>query len=378
MKISLNKPLWGPKAEKAVIHAMRTGIGTADGPESTGMRTRLRDSTKSKYPIPVTSCTHAMEAAVFSLGAKAGDEVIVPSFTLASTATAVMSRGARPVFADIDPVTFSLDPEDVEKVITKKTVGIMTVHYAGMAGPGFDSLRRLARKHKLWLVEDAAHCIGATYKQKHLGTFGAAGALSFHGTKNVAGGEAGAILTDSATLMEKLEVFRSIGTDRMRFLAGKVSAYRWVGEGSSYMLSDILAALVNVQLDQIDRITDDRTKIAAQYTKAFSSYGDKVQLPVVPKGMTVPNWHIYALKFLTPKLREAFMHAMHKKNIGVSAHYVPLHTAPMGKKIAGRVRRLPVTEDVASTIVRMPIFAGMTNRELEYVIAMAITSIKDL
>ena len=164
------------------------------------------------------------------LGAKTGDEVIVPSFTLASTATAVMIRGARPVFADIDPLTYSLDPKDVERRITKRTVGIMTVHYAGMAGPHFTALMKLAKQHRLWLVEDAAHCIGARYKDKHLGTLGIAGAFSFHGTKNVACGEGGAIVTDNKALADKMEIFRAIGTDRQAFLRGKVSIYRWVGE----------------------------------------------------------------------------------------------------------------------------------------------------
>lgn len=378
MKIPLHKPLWGKAAEDAVIHAMRTGAGVADGPESSIMRDKLKAVTRTKYAIPVTSCTHAMEAAVACLGARRGDEVIVPSFTLASTATAVMVRGATPVFADIDPVTYSLDPTSVERYITKKTVGIITVHYAGFAGPHFDALRSLAKKHNLWIIEDAAHCIGAEYKKRALGTFGMAGALSFHGTKNVAAGEGGGILTNSASLAAKMEVFRSIGTDRMAFLKGKVSAYRWVGEGSSFMLSDLLAALINVQLDQIDTINSDRARIAAAYTSAFGAFEGKVQLPSVPRGMTRPNWHIYALKFARAAQRDAFLSIMHEHNIGVSSHYMPLHMAPMGKKLSSKNTRLPVTEEVAGTLVRMPIYAGMTHQELEYTITTtqkALTSV---
>lgn len=371
MHIPLHKPLWGKKAERAVLSALRTGVGTADGPYTRAMREKLKLLTKTSAAIPVTSCTHAMETAVACLGAKTGDEIIVPSFTLASTATAVMIRGATPVFADIDPVSYSLDPQSVAKRITKRTVGIITVHYAGMAGGYFDSLLGLAKQHNLWLVEDAAHCIGSVYKKKHLGTFGTAGALSFHGTKNVAAGEGGAILTDDERLADAMEVFRSIGTDRMQFLAGKVSAYSWVGEGSSYMLSDILAALVNIQLDQIDRINKNRSRIASEYTKFWSTYADKVQLPVLPKGMTVPNWHIYALKFRSPQLTTKFITAMRKKHIEVSSHYLPLHLAPMGRRIGVNTPSLPVTVDVASTIVRMPIYAGMTSLEREYVITTA-------
>lgn len=414
MKIPLHKPFWGKKAETAVIRAMRTGSGTADGPNSQILREKLKKLTKAKFALPVTSCTHAMELAVVSLGAKTGDEVIVPSFTLASTATAVMIRGAKPVFADIDPATYCLDSADVARLITKRTVGIMTVHYAGMAGPNFDKLLALSEKHKLWLVEDAAHCIGSYYggtdaldsssfdsrrqgpddslllsrgakavmalekarrpastHGKHLGTFGDAGAFSFHGTKNVACGEGGAVVTNIATLADKMEIFRAIGTDRQAFLRGKVSLYQWVGEGSSYFLSDIFGALLNIQLDQIDTINKDRQHIASKYTDALKQFASKVQLPIVPKGMTEPNWHIYALKFCSPHMRKIFVAKMREHHIEVSTHYVPLHTAPMGRKLGGTKRKLAVTDDVAATLVRMPIFAGMTARELEYVISTA-------
>lgn len=369
MHIPLHKPFWGKRAEEAIVHAMREGAGTADGAQSMLMRQKLRDITHAKYAIPVTSCTHAMESAVAALGLQPGDEVIVPSFTLSATATAVLMRGGIPVFADVDPETFCLDPDDVEKVMTKRTVGIITVHYAGMAGTNFDRLRAIAKLRKLWLVEDAAHAIGAQYKGKALGTFGQVGALSFHGTKNVACGEGGAILTKSTKLAEAMEIYRSIGTDRAKFLAGKVSAYRWVGEGSSFMLADLLAALVNVQLDQLERITHERSVIAHAYTRALHQFSERVQLPMVPRGMTQPNWHIYALKFDSVKRRDMFFTSMRKKGIEVTGHYMPLHTAPMGIALGGAKRALPVTEDVAATIVRLPIYAGMTTSEREYVIS---------
>lgn len=378
MIIPLYKPLWGKKAETAVIRAMRAGSGVADGQYSQTMRENLKNLTGAKFALPVTSCTHAMEAIVAGLGARIGDEVIVPSFTLAATATAVMTRGARPVFADIDPITYNLDPKDVERVITKRTVGILTVHYAGMAGPQFDALLSLARKRKLWVVEDAAHCIGSFYRKKHLGTFGIAGAFSFHGTKNVASGEGGAIVTNNTKLADKMEIIRAIGTDRQAFLQGKVSLYQWVGIGSSYMLSDILASLVNIQLNQIDRINKDRYHIASEYTNSFSSFTDKVQLPVIPKGMTTPNWHIYALKFGSTEARKKFVSVMRDKHIEVSTHYVPLHASPMGKTLRGGTLRLPVTLDVADTLVRMPIYAGMTRNELDYVIGTAQKVLKAL
>jgi dTDP-4-amino-4,6-dideoxygalactose transaminase len=367
MHIPLHKPLWDKRAERAVLRAMRTGSGTADGPHSAVMRQKLQKLTGAASALPVTSCTHAMEVILGCLEIKPGDEVIVPSFTLASTATAVMRVGGTPVFADIDPLTYCLDPHDVEKVLTKKTVGILTVHYAGMAGGAFDHLLRIAKQHKLWLVEDAAHCIGSTYKGKALGTFGIAGAFSFHGTKNVACGEGGAVVTSNTHLADKMEVFRAIGTDRQAFLQGKVSIYQWVGQGSSYFLSDIFAALTNVQLDQLNKIYTDRARVAKAYTNAFKKFAHVVQLPVVPLGMTKPNWHIYALKFRTALHAQAFVRAMKAKHIDVATHYVPLHTAPMGKTLVASVRPLPVTDAVATTLVRMPIYAGMKQKELIYV-----------
>lgn len=368
MHIPLHKPYWGKRAEAAIIKAMRTGSGVADGPESQKMRGKLMSVIGSKFALPVTSCTHAMEAAVACLGARGGDEVIVPSFTLSATATAAMIRGAKPVFADIDPITYCLDSKDVERVITKRTVGIITVHYAGMASENFEKLLTLAKAYKLWVVEDAAHCIGSNYKGKSLGTFGDAGALSFHGTKNVAIGEGGAIVTNNGKLADKLEVFRAIGTDRQAFLQGKVSLYQWVGEGSSYMLSDLLASIANAQFDQIPEINRKRGRIASVYTRAFTPFSDRVQLPVVPKGMTTPNWHIYALKFRNADSRKMFVAHMRKAGIEVSTHYVPLHSSAMGKKLGGG-RTLPVTDEVAGTLVRIPIYPDLTPPQLEYICA---------
>ena len=370
-RIPLHKSYWGISAERAIVKAMRTGTGVADGPESVRMREKLKRITGAKFAMPATSATHAMEATVACLGAKTGDEVIVPSFTLSSTATAVMIRGAKPVFADIDPITYCLDPIDVAKVITKRTVGIITEHYGGFASENFEKLLKLARAHRLWIIEDAAHCIGSYYKGRHLGTFGNAGAFSFHGTKNVATGEGGAMVTNDRKLADKLEIFRAVGTDRQAFLAGKVPIYRWVGEGSSYLLSDLLAALANVQLDQINYINKKRTRIASFYTKELHKYSDFIQLPGIPKGMTNPNWHIYAIKFKNPTHRKMFVVGMRKKGIEVSTHFVPLHSSPMGKKLGGNKRKLPVTDDVAATLVRLPIYPDLTKSDVRLVVSTA-------
>jgi len=376
MNIPLNKPYWGKREEEAVIWAMRTGTGVGDGGNTRVATEKLKTLIGSRYCYLVTSCTSAMDIALLALGLKPEEEVIVPSFTLSATATPVLLAGGRPVFADIDPVTYCIDPIYIEKVITKRTRGIMVVHYAGMAAP-MEKILALAKAYKLWVVEDAAHAIGAYYhrgpafgahqgRASHLGTFGIAGAFSFHGTKNVCCGEGGAIVTDDPELSGKIDVLRAVGTNRSAFLAGKVSLYEWVGEGSSYLLSDILASILINQIDRIDRINKKRGQIASFYNKIFQPYSHVIRLPSVPEG-AVPNWHIYALKFKTESRRKNFQTKMRQKGIEVSTHYVPLHSSPMGRKLGGDRRKLTVTEDVARTLVRMPIYPGLTEKEQEYV-----------
>lgn len=413
MHIPLHKPYWGKREEEAVIRAMRTGTGVGDGENTRVATEKLKTLIGSRYCYLVTSCTSAMDIALLALGLKPGDEVIVPSFTLSATATPILLTGGRPVFADIDPATYCIDPIDIEKVITKRTRGIMVVHYAGMAA-AMEKILALAKAYNLWVVEDAAHAIGAYYNLKpdgsafkhgtiagppeagkiahlgrrasscamlrspplagsapgsfprHLGTFGRAGAFSFHGTKNIACGEGGAIVTDDARLAEKIDILRAVGTNRSAFLAGKVSLYEWVGTGSSYILSDILASILSAQIDKIETINKKRYQIAMFYTKVFQDFVSKIQLPVVTEG-AVPNWHIYALRFKTEERRKKFQKGMKEKGIEVSTHYVPLHTSPMGRRLGGGKRRLPVTEEVAKTLLRMPIYPGLTEKEREYV-----------
>jgi dTDP-4-amino-4,6-dideoxygalactose transaminase len=376
MKVPLNKPYWGKEEEHAVTRAVRTTMGTGDGPNSDLMARKLAKLLHAKYVFPVTSCTHAMDLAIATLGVGAGDEVIVPSFTMTSTANCIVLRGAKPVFVEIHPKTYNIDPQDVERAITKHTRGIMVVHYAGM-GCEMEKIVRIAKKHKLFIVEDAAHSIGASYKGKMLGTWGTAGAFSFHGTKNVACGEGGALVTNDKKLADKIEIYRANGTNRHAFLKGIVPLYHWIGEGTSYFLSDILASVVNTQLDKLRSITNKRIQIASYYTKSFAKFGDVVQLPVVPTGAR-PNWHIYALKFKTAGARRTFQKKMREAGIEALTHYVSLHASPMGRALGGMRRRLPVTDDVAATLLRLPIYPGLTRKEQAYVVKTARTILATL
>ncbi len=378
MHIPLTKPYWGPKEEKAAVRAIRQTSGSGDGPNTAKAEALLQTLTGAGYAMLTTSCTHGMELALAALvmngKLKTGDEVIVPSYTMSSTANAALLSGAKVVFADIDPVFFNIDPEDIKRKITNKTRGIMIVHYAGMPCR-MDEIMEIARRHHLWVVEDAAHAIGASYKDKPLGTFGDIGVYSFHGTKNVSCGEGGAVLTNSKELAVSMEIYRANGTNRKQFLEGVIDKYSWVGKGSSFFLSDILASILYEQLKQITTINTKRQQISSSFTKSLSNYSDLIVLPSIPK-FTKPNWHIYAIRFRNPQHKRIFMAQMRKKGIQVVSHYVPLHSAPMGKTIWKG--ELPVTDAVANTLARLPIYPDLNLKERRYIISSAQKILKKL
>ncbi len=369
MKIPLTKPAWGKAEERAVVVALRTTSGAGDGPYTQKLVQKLQKLTGCRFAYPTPSCTHGLELILASLGVGPGDEVITPSFTMTSTANCIVLTGAKPIFADIDPVTYCISPLEIEKLVTKRTKAVMVVHYAGMPA-AMEQILVIARKYNLFVVEDAAHALGASFRGRPLGTFGIAGAFSFHGTKNVSCGEGGAVVTNDKRLAEKMEIYRANGTNRNAFLRGAVSRYRWVGKGSSYLLSDILTSIVITQLSQIKSIINKRIQIASLYTKTLLPYKKLIQLPVVPSG-TVPNWHIYALRFRTKDQCQTFIRQMRASDIEVSTHYVPLHSSPMGKTLGGGKYNLPVTDNVSETLVRLPIYPGLTKTQFKYILTSA-------
>lgn len=375
MNIPLTKPFWGYREERAAIQALRNSTGAGDGPFSRRLVQTIKQLTKNQYVYPVPSATHGLELAMHSLKAlgrfRDGDEVIVPSFTMTSTANCVLLAGARPIFADIEPRYFTIDPADIKWKVTKRTRGIIIVHYAGMPC-NIVEISKIARRYKLFVIEDAAHAIGATYKRKHLGTIFDIGVYSFHGTKNISCGEGGLVLTQNSKAARYMEMYRTNGTNRNAFLRGEVDKYSWVLEGSSLLLSDILANIINTQLSQINKINKFRNQIASYYTKHFVSYekNGKIQLPQVPPHC-IPNWHVYAIRFESEDVATSFIAQMKKKGITVSRHYVPLHNSTMGVKLGTHRTRLPVTETIAKTLVRLPIYPGLTKKELRCIVASA-------
>lgn len=361
MNIPFTRPSLGSAEVRAVSRAMRAGHVGGNGPVCWRVQQRLKEITGARHALLTPSATHAMEMALLAFGIGPGDEVIMPSFAFVSQANAVLAHGARPVFCDVDPATLNMDPADAAERLTPRTKLLMPVHYAGIACD-LGAFRRLARKHGLLLFEDAAQGIGARWKGKHLGTVADAGCISFHETKNVVSGEGGAFLTNRRALIRAAEVIQEKGTNRSAFLRGEVDRYTWVGRGGSYVMSDLVAALLEVQLQRLPALSARRMKIWNLYHEALEELEQAgvLRRPVVP-GFAEQNAHIYAFRAATPALRDRILKELKRAGIQATFHFQPLHASPFARRVLGSGKeRLPHTEEAARTIVRLPLWAGLT------------------
>lgn len=315
-----------------------------------------------------TSCSHALDMSALLLDLSKGDEVLVPSYTFVSTVNAIMLRGATPIFIDIDKATMNMDANLIEEKITSKTKAIYCVHYAGVACD-MDKIMEIANKYNLKVVEDAAQGVGAFYKGKPLGTIGDYGCFSFHETKNYAMGEGGALIAKSKDGYLKAEIIREKGTDRSQFIRGMVDKYTWREIGSSFLPSDILAALLYGQLERFDEIMEKRMSIWNRYNDGFEELerSGKLRRQYIPSHST-HNAHMYYLILNSNKERDELISNLKLKGIIAAFHYIPLHNSPMGKKIGYKEGDLPVTEEYASRLVRLPLWADMSDDEVKFVI----------
>ena len=366
-RLPLHKP-WFDEREQAAMLGVLAGTRVAgDGVKGRELERLLRESTGARGVLALNSCTAALEIAVKVAGLGPGDEVILPSFTFVSTANAVIKAGARPVFADIDPVTLGLDPNDVARRLTPRTRAILPMHYAGMACD-MTALTVLASVHGLLVIEDAAHGVNAACRAGALGAVGALGALSFHETKDLVCGEGGALLIrDDDAYLYAAEVQREKGTDRTAFLRGGRDKYTWVGVGSSYVRSEQLAAVAVEQFRKLPEITRRKTAQAQRLLAGLAPYRRIVQLPAVPDGCR-PNWHVFAV-LVDPSQRDWVIRALNAEGIGAAFHYVPLHSAPYARESADIAQiELPVTDRVAASLVRLPISAAFTDADCDDVV----------
>lgn len=372
--ISLSVP-WFDEEEHRRVREALAGRVAGDGPFGKRVEARLADLLGAPRVLLTTSCTHALELALLALGVGPGHEVLCPSFTFVSTANAALRVGARPVFADIEAETLGLDPADVEQRLTPRTRALVPVHYAGVA-PDMDALLALASDRGVRVVEDAAQGLGATFRGRPLGTLGDAGCFSFHETKNVTCGEGGALALRDPELIRKAETVREKGTNRSAFLRGEVDKYTWVSEGSSYVLSDVLAAILDAQLDKLDRIQERRRRVAETYRSALREWAEArgVRLFDPPPDRTC-NDHLFYLIYPDPGERDHALAALKTRGIGAAFHYVPLHTSPYGRGLGAEVPRLPVTESVAGRLLRLPLHPLLRPEDVERVIEAVVQAL---
>lgn len=316
-----------------------------------------------------SSCTHALEMCALLLDIQPGDEVIVPSFTFVSTANAFVLRGARIIFADIRPDTLNLDERQLESLITPRTKVIVPVHYAGV-GCEMDGIGEIAARHGVSVVEDNAHGLFGKFRGRWLGTFGCLAAQSFHETKNITCGEGGALLVNDARLIERAEIIREKGTNRSRFFRGEVDKYSWTDVGSSYVMSDVLAAFLYAQLEVWQDIQARRQRIWQYYDQHLRPWAQErgIGCPVVPP-YCEQSCHMYYLIVPSLEKRQALISSLKARGILSVFHYVPLHLSPMGERMGGRKGSCPVSEEKSERLLRLPFYNSLSQENQDRVIA---------
>lgn len=363
MHIPFNRPFFSGKEFDCIREAIANWRLSGDGEFTQKCHRLLEEELKVPRALLTTSCTHALEMAAFLLEIKAGDEVILPSFTFVSTANAFVLRGARPVFIDIRPDTLNLDEEKLEALITPRTKAIVVVHYAGVACE-MKKIMEISGLHGIPVVEDNAHGLFGRYEGRYLGSIGCLAAQSFHETKNFTCGEGGALLINDRRYIERAEIIREKGTNRSRFFRGQVDKYTWVDVGSSYLPSDILAAFLFAQLSSRDAIQAKRKRIWEYYDANLKGWaGDRrIQLPFVPPTCEQP-YHMYFLVLPSLAIRERLIAYLKERGIYSVFHYLPLHLSIMGQKFGGKEGDCPVTERVSDRLLRLPFFNDLTDED---------------
>lgn len=372
MFIPFNKPPYIGKESEYVIDAVNKGHISGDGEYTKKCAKNLEELSGTKKALLTTSCTHATEMAALLSDIKPGDEVIMPSYTFVSTADAFVLRGATPVFVDIRPDTMNIDETLIEDAITSKTKAIVPVHYAGV-GCEMDTIMDIARRHNLTVIEDAAQAIASTYKGKALGTFGDFGCYSFHETKNISMGEGGALLIQNEDLIEPAEIIREKGTNRAKFFRGQIDKYTWVNYGSSYLPSDMNAAYLWAQLENIDIIQKKRLSVWNRYKEGLSELEKKeyIEFGVIPDECT-NNAHMFYIKVSDLETRTELISYLKEKGIMAVFHYVPLHSAPAGRKFGRFSGEDRFTTKESERLIRLPLFYSISDEEVEYTIEMLL------
>ena len=375
MPIPFNKATITKSDQQYLQEAIDYGHTAGNGKFTKLAEELISSKVGTQKTLLTTSCTHSLEMAALLLNLNPGDEVIVPSFTFVSTASAFALFGATPVFVDSDDATLNIDPMLIERAITRKTRAICVVHYGGVAC-NMTRILEIARQYNLVVIEDNAHGLFAKYKGEYLGTFGALATQSFHETKNLTCGEGGALLINDESLIERAEILREKGTDRSKFLRGQVDKYTWVDIGSSWIMSDMLAAVLYGQLERNDEIQLQRMSIWKRYESELAEWAAKheVRTPRVPVDCEHTG-HVFHLRFTEGQVRDRFIAHLREREISAVFHYQPLHLSHVGLKYGGFAGQCPVSEKAGDCLVRLPLFNALTSDEQSRVIEAVLTSL---
>jgi dTDP-4-amino-4,6-dideoxygalactose transaminase len=371
--IDFNVPPFIGKETEYVAEAIKNHKISGDGEFTKRCSSLLKEMLGVDYVLLTTSCTHATEMAALLADIHPGDEVIMPSYTFVSTADAFVLRGAKAVFVDIRPDTMNIDENLIEQAVTKKTRAIVPVHYAGV-GCEMDTIMDIARRYNLYVVEDAAQGIQSTYRDKPLGTIGDFGCFSFHETKNLSMGEGGAIVTQNQDMEEMAEIIREKGTNRSKFFRGQIDKYTWVEAGSSYLPSELNAAYLCAELEEADKILENRMATWQFYQENLKGLEDAgiLELPVIPKECK-HNAHMFYIKTKDLEERTRLIRYLKEREINAVFHYIPLHSAPAGRRY-GEFRGQDIyTTKESERLLRLPLYYGMEPADRERVVE-AVTS----
>jgi len=356
--IPFNVPYVPDISKQYVLEALESNHQQGDGPFTAKASKMVSDLVGGGHVLLTPSCTHALEMASMLANLGPGDEVIMPSYTFTSAATAVTKFGATPVFVDIEIVTKGIDVNQVRDAITSKTKAISWVNYAGVA-PDIEGLQNLARDFELLLIEDNAHGLGGSYKGKPLGSFGDFATQSFHATKNIQCGEGGAFVINNPKFIERAEIIREKGTDRSRFIRGEVQKYQWVDQGSSYLLAEVLAAQLTGALESFKEIQSKRVHLSDRYEKLFHELPNEYFSIQSSDRSENTVAHMFYIEFEDMAIREDLLHSLHESQIATTSHYQPLDLSKMGCKTSKSLDSCQNSKKFAENILRFPMWVGL-------------------
>jgi dTDP-4-amino-4,6-dideoxygalactose transaminase len=366
--IPFNRPYLNGRERGYVDQVLQSRRLAGDGSFSRRCQTLMEQRFGAMNVQLTTSCTSALEVAALLCDLSPGDEIIMPSYTFVSTANSFWLRGAKIKFIDVRPDTLNIDEMQIEGAIGPRTRAVVPVHYAGV-GCEMDTIIAISSKHGLTVIEDAAQGVNATYKGRYLGTIGDMGCYSFHESKNFVAGEGGAFVTNNKSLARRAEIIREKGTNRSQFFRGEIDKYTWMDVGSSYIASDLLAAVLLAQLEAMEEITSLRRRVYDRYAMELAPLVDAgtIELQSVPAHCQ-SNFHLFYLLAEDLRVRTRLIDHLKQRGILAVFHYVPLHTSPVGQEMGYRAGMLPVTEDRADRLVRLPLYAGLSDDQASRIV----------